>query len=255
MIIRDNKRMWAAIIFLLSGALGILILTWPNFENPLFPLLSGLFGISTLLISINDNNKIPEQKFQDDTELDKKVTIKALLSGQFSGFLTAVLPGVSSGIASVISVQITKKLGDHGFMILVGSIGMVNFVLSLLTFHALNKTRNGSIAAIQELIETITLNHIIIFIAASLVAGGIAVLLTLFFGRIFSKYISRVNYKILVISIIMFIALLTIILTGFLGLIFLVLSTAVGLIPGVVKTARVHSMGCLMFPVILFLML
>lgn len=255
MLLRDRKIIWATIVFLISGALGVIILTWPNFPNPLFPLLSGLFGISTLLISIKDKNFIPEQKFQDDIELDNKVTIKALLSGQFSGFLTAFLPGISSGTASVLSLQITRKLGDHGFMILVGSIGMVNFVLSILTFQVLNKARNGSIVAIQQLIETVTFTHIMIFISVSMVAGGIAVFLTLYIGKFFSFYISKVNYTFLVCSIISFVVILTVVLTGFLGFIFLVISTAIGIIPAMVKVARVNSMGCLVLPVILFFVL
>ena len=55
LIIRERKsRMWALIIFLLSGVLGLSTLGLVNLKNPLFPLLSGLFGTSTLIVSLSD---------------------------------------------------------------------------------------------------------------------------------------------------------------------------------------------------------
>ena len=77
-------------------------------------------------------------------KLKKSKTIKALLSGQFSGFLTSVFPGLGSAQAAIISMQITPDLGDHGFMILVGAINTANFTMSLATLYVLNKARNGS---------------------------------------------------------------------------------------------------------------
>jgi putative membrane protein len=255
MILRDRLKLWSLFIFLLSGCIGIIVLSWPNLRNPLFPLLSGLFGVSTLLISIKDKNSLPEQKILNHTELNKKNTIKALLSGQFSGFLTAVLPGIGSGTAAVLSLQITRKLGDSGFMILIGSISTANFILSLITFQALNKARNGSIVAIQSLLNSITLNEVFLFILTALIAGSIASIFTLKIGKFFSKFITKINYKILIISIVSSIFILAYILSGYLGIVILIVSTFIGIIPAIVKAARVHSMGCLILPVIFYFVL
>jgi putative membrane protein len=255
MILRDRLKIWSLFIFLLSGCLGIIVLSWPNLNNPLFPLLSGLFGVSTLLISIKDKNTLPKQKILNHTQLNKSITIKALLSGQFSGFLTAVLPGIGSGTAAVLSLQITRKLGDSGFMILIGSISTANFVLSLISLQALDKARNGSIVAIKALLENITLNEVYLFILVALISGAIASVFTLKIGEFFSKFITRINYKMLVSLIIILITILAFILSGFYGLIILLVSTMIGIIPAIVKIARVHSMGCLLLPVILFFVL
>jgi len=181
--------------------------------------------------------------------------LKALLSGQFSGFITAVLPGLGSATAAVISMQITRKLGDQGFMILIGSIGTVNFILSMATLYVLDKARNGSIIVVQELIETINLNTILVFLCATLIAGSTGVLLCLNISRIFAKLITRINYAVLVWGIIGFIMLLTIILTGPLGFLILLVSTAIGILPAKLKTTRTHGMGCLLLPVILYFVL
>jgi putative membrane protein len=255
MLIRDQNKFWALLIFLLSGCLGIIVLNMPNLANPLFPLLSGLFGIATLLVSIFDKQNIPPQIEERFLDMRKGIFLRAIFSGQFSGFITAALPGLSSSIAAVISLQFSKKLGDQGFMVLVGSIGTVSFILSLVTMYVLSKARNGSVAVVQELMPEIKLSTVIIFLCISLIAGGFGVILCLFFGRFFSQMVTKINYAKLVMAIILFICFLTLALTSWIGFCVLIASTAVGILPAKVKVARSHSMGCLLIPVILYFVL
>src|SRR3989344_1756356 len=59
MILKDKgKRVKALVVFLLSGALGLLVFSIPNLKQPLFPLLSGLFGFSILI----ENPNSPDNK-------------------------------------------------------------------------------------------------------------------------------------------------------------------------------------------------
>ncbi len=250
MILRDKKKPWAVLVFVLSGTLGIIVLDWPNLSEPLFPLFSGLFGISTLLYSLNCKHRIPSQKMSTEIKLNKKLVLKALLSGNISGFITALLPGLGAATAAIISMQITKNLKHHGFMVLLGSVSTFNFVLSLITYYVVGKARNGSIIAVQKLLGNINTGHIIIFLSAALIAGSIAVFLTLRISIIFARVIPRLNYKMLVISVILFITSLVWLFTGFTGIAVLIIATAVGLIPAIVKVTRSHAMGCLLVPVI-----
>ena len=255
MILRDNKKLWALFVFLIAGSLGLVVLNMPKLEQPLFPLLSGLFGISTLLISLRDTNSIPEQKIEQDIKIRPWIALKALLSGQFSGFITAIFPGLGAAQAAVISMQITRKLGDHGFMILIGSINTVNFILSISALYAIDKARNGSIVAISQLMTGIDLKISALFLAATLVSGAASVYITLKIAKVFSRLMNKINYRTLVIIIILFITALAILLSGPLGLLVLAVSTAVGIIPAEVKVTRTHSMGCLLLPVILYFIL
>jgi len=43
-----SGKFWALMVFLLSGVLGLLTFSLPQIKDPLFPLFSGLFGISTM---------------------------------------------------------------------------------------------------------------------------------------------------------------------------------------------------------------
>jgi len=256
MLARDRNRYYAIIIFLCSGLLGMIIFAIPNFTNPLFPLLSGLFGVSTLLYSIKDDNKIPEQKNNTEINLSFRQAIKALLSGEFSGFLTAVLPGVGASTAAVIAMQITRDLKDKGFLVLIGAISTVNFTLSLVTFYVLEKARNGSVITISKLLTQnsllLTPTLLVILICIALLAGSTAVFLTIYISRMFCTIITKVNYQKLTIGIILLITLMTIILTGPLGLLVLIISTALGLVPAITKTTRTHAMGCLLLPVVFY---
>jgi len=255
MILRDKKKSMAIIVFFMSGTLGLIVLNIPNFKNPLFPLLSGLFGISTLLISLFESQRIPKQEELSQIKMRKSETIKALFSGTFSGFITAVMPGLGASTAAVISMQITRKLGDHGFMVLMGAIGTTNFILSMVTLHVLNKARNGAIITVQTLLDPITPLMIALFLSVVLITGSIGVFLTLKIGKVFSRMISKLNYKMLIIGVISFITILVIIMTGPLGFLILATSTALGIIPAKTKITRTHSMGCLLLPVILYFIL
>ncbi|MGM5485460.1 MAG: tripartite tricarboxylate transporter permease [Nanobdellota archaeon] len=252
MILRDNKKLWAFLVFLMSGTLGILVLSYPALDNPLFPMLSGLFGVSTLLISLNSDSALPKQKIQKRTEVRPSLTTKALLSGQFSGFLTAILPGVGAGTAAILSLQITRDLGDRGFLILMGSINTVNFILSIAALYVLGKPRNGAVVAVKEMLGSLSLDSAVIFLFVSLISGALAFILAIRIGKLFAGYIYRVDYRKLVISVVLFILLLTFLMTGFRGILVLVVSTAVGAVPAIVKVARVNSMACLLLPVITY---
>ncbi|MDD5086297.1 MAG: tripartite tricarboxylate transporter permease [Candidatus Nanoarchaeia archaeon] len=255
MILRDRKRLWAFFVFMLSGIFGIVVLNMPNFENPLFPLFSGLFGTSTLILSLSDNEKIPKQAEKQYLKVKNSTVLKALLSGNFSGFVTAVMPGLGASTAAVMSMQITKNLKEDGFMILMGSINTFNFILSIVTLYVLDKARNGSIIAVQKLIGPVSMNHIIVFLCSALIAGSLSVFLAVFLAKIFSRIISILSYRKIVLSVILLITILVIFLTGPLGFLILLTSTALGMIAPIIKTSRTHAMGCLLLPVIFYFLL
>lgn len=251
MIFRDEKKVWAIIVVFLSGLFGIIVFNI-ELKDPLFPMLSGLFGISTLIISYFDNNNIPEQKLVDGTIIDKKQTFMSLIAGNIGSFIVSTFPGLSSSIAAVLSMQFVKDLGDKGFMILMGCIGTSSFVLSLVALYAVDKARNGAVIVVAQLID-INLWSIMVFISAALIAGAVSVMLSLYFGKIFCNLISHVNYRKLITCIMALIAALVLIMTSWIGLLVLVVSTAIGIIPGIVKIQRTHSMACIMIPVIMYL--
>ncbi len=258
LIIRDSKSkifLWPLTIFLLAGVLGIATLNLTNLKNPLFPLLSGLFGTSTLIISLSDKTKIPEQKITFP-KIKKKELTKTMGSSLVAGSLCSFLPGLGPAQAAIIGSEFYRKITNEGFLILIGGLNTINMILSLVALFLLEKARNGAIVVVSKIMESVTLQDTILFFAASLVAGSIAVFLTIKITKIFSKLLSKVNYKKLVLSIIFLIITMVFFLSSnFLGLLVLIVSTFLGILPAKLGIGRNHLMGCLLLPVILYFLL
>ncbi len=254
MILREenaNKKFWAFVVVALSGILGLIVFNMPNLKDPLLPMLSGLFGISVLLLSLSQKVTLPLQRTTEMVKVKAKSMIKALSSGVFSGSLVSIFPGLGPAQAAVIAGQMVGKIDVMAYLILVGGINTVSMILSLITLFTIEKARNGSIIVVQELLQSIDLNILILFLAVALIAGGIATFLTLYVSKIFSSIMNKLNYSILSVLIISFIGMMVFYFSGFIGLLILITATFIGLIPNIVEVSRSNSMACLLVPIIL----
>jgi len=205
-----------------------------------------------LVISLRDKVNIPKQSFAENIKVEKKVIGKSLAGATMAGFLTSMFPGMGAAQGAVLALQVLKKIGNYGFMIVVGGINTVNFIFSLGTLLMLDKARNGAVIVIRNLLQVFDFNKLLVFIAAILVVGGTATFLSLKITKIFARIIVKVNYKMLVICVILFITVLVIYFSGLIGLLVLIVSTFVGIIPAEKGVGRNHAMGCLILPVILY---
>jgi len=252
---KKDKIFWSFIVFSLSGILGMIVLTLPNISQPLLPMLSGLFGLSVLLISLNQKVSLPKQRITESITIPKKNSIKAIAASVFSGSLTGLFPGLGPAQAAVVAMQIVGNIGEYAFMVLISGINTVNFLFSLVSFYTINKARNGAIVALMEIVKSISLKELIVLTAVALVAGSLAAYLALFFSKIFSSLINKVNYNFLAISIIILITIMVFFFSSWIGILILITSTALGIIAPTLGVKRTHSMGCLLLPVILFFIL
>lgn len=250
MIQQNTKKIWATIVFLLAGVTGIFVFAMPNIKEPLFPLLSGLFGTSTLLLSLKESNSIPQQFETELIEIEKRPFIKSLVASQFAAFVVGLFPGISGGIASIFGMQLTRNNGDHGYMLLQGAVNGAGFVVSLGTLYAIQKARNGAVVGIQQILITISRTQLLMFAIICIIVACSAIPITLFIAKRFGKYITRIDYKKTIAGIICFLIILTFILSGWIGLIILATTTAIGIIPGVKRVTRTMAMGCLLLPVV-----
>ncbi|MBN2421136.1 tripartite tricarboxylate transporter permease [Candidatus Woesearchaeota archaeon] len=249
-----NKKFWSFFVFMISGILGIIVFSL-NLEQPLFPMLSGLFGISILVTSISEKVRVPEQRITNELHFSKKEISKSVFAGTISGTIVSIFPGMGPAQAAILGGSLVGKIKDHMYIVLVGAIGTVSMVLSLITLYTINKARNGSIVVVQELLKTVDWSMFLLLAVIAFVAGCVGVFLTMFFARIFSKLIVKVNYAGLCITIIAFVSALVFYFTGVIGLLVLFVSTAIGLIPGFVNIGKNHAMGCLLLPVIFYFIL
>lgn len=253
LILKEKNRFQVFIIFLLSGLLGIAALNIPNIKEPLLPLLSGLFGVSSLILSIKNNTLIPKQEFNRININIKQ--LKYIIIGVISGIISAFLPGFGSSQVSIICSSIIRKIESKDYLILNSSISAVNMVGSFITLYSINKARSGIAVAISTLISNFSIFKLIYIFGIILVTTFLATILTVFFSRIFAKIISKVNYKVLCISIILIITVLVLIMSKLIGLIILITSTSLGVYSQLKEVNKNHLMGCLVIPVLLYFLL
>ena len=254
MILREenmDKKFWAFVVVMSSGVLGLIVFNIPNLKDPLLPMLSGLFGVSVLFLSLTQKVSLPMQRTTEMIKVKTGNMIKALGSGVFSGSLVSIFPGLGPAQAAVLGGQLVGKIDIFSYLILVGGINTVSMILSLITLFTIEKARNGSIIVVQQLLQNIDLNILILFFAIALLAGGIATFLTLYVSKVFSAVMNKLNYSMLSIFIIIFIAIMVLYFSGIVGFLILVIATSIGLIPNVVDVSRSNSMACLLIPIIL----
>lgn len=250
-ILQERRKLWALILFLLSGTLGVIVLNGINIKQPLFPLLSGLFGIPVLVISLFNQDKIIIQRLSNSIKLLKKNRISSYLKASLSSVLVSIMPGVGSAQAAIISSGFSKHKSDEDFLVTLGGINTSGAIFTLTVFYILGKARTGVISSLQQLLS-LNLQNYTILLVAGLVSVGFGVMFSLKIGKIFANRISKINYRKVSRVIIILIIILVLIITGILGLFVLSVASAVGLLAPYLRVKRIHLMGCLIIPVIFY---
>ena len=250
-----RKMLYALGIIGLSGFLGVLITSsgYMPTDKALFPALSGLFGISTLLLSSESGVEIPEQDLDAPVEIDGLRMVKSIVVGFFAGMTTGILPAVGSAQATILAQRVTRESDHRSFIVAVSGVNTGNMIFGLIALFTIGKARNGAVKAVEAIMGgTIDFNTLALFIGVVLFCGGIGAVLTRLVGGVFARNITRLPYTVLARGIVAMITVLVVIVSGPKGLIVLFVSTFMGFLPPLLGVKRVHSMGFLMIPTLIY---
>lgn len=262
-----NNRdfIWALLLFVLSGILG-----WIIFQTPissgitLMCTFSGLFGISTILFSLNDSSTIPHQNpfYELDIDYNK---FKSIFAGGITGAILGFLPGFGPAQGTVIA-QAVSGVDDNddddtvNFLLATSGLNISDCLFSLIAIYIIGNPRSGIAVYMSYLIFEMSLNHLAIFIFASLIAVSVSLVLCLKLGDSFSRLMSGVDYKKLSIGVILLqIVILYLFVfyykapVGYMTLA-LITSTAMGMLPHYLGIGKSHLMGVLIIPAIVIYM-
>lgn len=242
----EKKKLSALFVLTLTGMLGLIVLNLPT-EEPLLPLLTGLFGSSMLVISIKNKIQIPEQK----TQKPKIKIFKPLLGAIVAAPFCSLLPGLGSGQAAIIGNTISKT-DRKGFLVLLGATNTLVMGFSFISLYAVSKTRTGAAVAIQEIIGTISPKILIFIFIIMILSGIISFFLTKGLAKIFSQKIPKINYTLVSWIALISLSVLITIISGFLGLLIFLVSTFTGLYCISLGVKRTNMMGCLLIPTIIY---
>ncbi|HIJ98949.1 TPA: tripartite tricarboxylate transporter permease [archaeon] len=252
-VLLEEKPISAAAIFLLSGIFGIITLN--NFGNEVvFPALSGMFGISTLLLSLNPSINIPIQNKIAIT-LDRLSIIKNSLLGSFAGVIVGFLPGIGSAQATFLVQQLNAKQTEKEFLVSNSAVSVGNTLFPLFVLYAIGKTRSGVAIATKELLGGINFDLLILILIVALIAGIASYFLHIKIGSFLTNILINrkpENYKKISIAVIIFLIVLSLILTGFIGLLILLIGTLIGLLPQLLGVRRAECMGFFVLTTIIY---
>lgn len=234
---------WSLLLFLLSGLLG-----WIVFQTPIqsgitmMCMFSGLFGISTILFSLNDNSTIPPQN--EDYEFDLNLSkFKSIFAGGTSGAILGFLPGFGPAQGSIIAQSASGGgEGDDdddtiGFLLANAGLNTSDCLFSLIAIYLIGNPRSGIAVYMSYLVAELSIYHLIIFIFTSLIAVSISLIVCLKLGDSFSKLMENIDYKRLSIAVILLQILILYVFVFYYGApiffitLLLVTSTAMGLLP------------------------
>ncbi|MCC9262153.1 MAG: tripartite tricarboxylate transporter permease [Methanobrevibacter woesei] len=257
--------LWSLLLFILSGILGWIIFQAPLSSGiSLMCVFSGLFGISTILFSLNDNSTIPHQNKFYDLDIDN-AKIKSIITGGTTGAILGFLPGFGPAQGSVIAQSASGQSNNDdenttNFLLAISGLNTSDCLFSLIAIYLIGNPRSGIAVYISYLISEFNLSHLIVFIFASLIAVSLSLALCLKLGDSFSKLMSGIDYRKLSIAVII----LQVILLYIFGLYYqaplpyltlmLVTSAAMGLLPHYLDVGKSHLMGVLIIPAIIIYM-
>ncbi len=245
-----NHKFWALIITIFSAGLGVLALNSYLIQSPLLILFSGIFGLSSLINSLIENqNSYPKQRLEINFKFNKDF-FKSIFIGGFSSTLCSITPGIGNSQAAILSTIFFKNINSRLFIIVTSSINTINFILSFLTFYLISKTRNGAVYVISQLTTTFNTIQIELFSITIIITAIIGFIITIILGKIIIQTITKINFKRLNISIILLIIFIVYYLTNIYGLILLISSTSLGLLTILLGIQRVHLMNVLLIPII-----
>ena len=256
--------LWSLLLFVLSGILGWIMLQTPISSGiSLMCTFSGLFGISTILFSLNDSSSIPHQNKFYDLDIDKDA-IKSIFAGGTAGAILGFLPGFGPAQGSIIAQGACGTSDDSddtkNFLLANSGLNTSDTLFSLIAIYLIGNPRSGIAVYMSYLISEFTLSHLMIFTFASLTAVSISLMICLKLGDSFSNLMQGIDYKKLSIAVIfLMIAILYAFAIIYKGPILyltlaLITTTAMGLLPHYLGVSKSHLMGVLILPAIIIYM-
>lgn len=260
---RVRKIAWGLAVFIAAGLLGLASFSIEPGLTPiinlavptvLLPLLSGLFGAPLLIMSFMATPAIPRQAHNNFT-MKRSSIIWASVSGTIAGALVSWFPAVSSGVATSITGVFSRREddSDRRYLISVAGVNTANAIFSLVALYVIGRPRSGAVAAAQTLLGgAIGLDVFILFLAVICITGVAAYLLTVALGSSAASLFIKIDYRLLNRSVLLFLAVLCLLMTGVSGLAVFMAAAAVGMAAHIVSVRKTCLMGVLLIPCILY---
>ncbi|MFH0889515.1 MAG: tripartite tricarboxylate transporter permease [Candidatus Aenigmatarchaeota archaeon] len=248
-----KKMVYASLIFFLSGFLGFFVLDAKLLQpqDALLPVLSGLFGVSTLFVSVEKKASIPEQS-HGDIQIKFTDMAKFVIIGTIAGLFVGLMPGIGASQAVILSEKVFAVTSPESFLVMLGAVNSADSLFSMSALYTVGNPRSGASVAVERIMGVIGMSELTLLVGSMLLSSGIAAFVSLrMSGRVLSL-MKKINYSLLSLFVISFITLLVFLFSGMNGVLVLFTSSCIGILCERLNVKRTHCMGCLLLPTILF---
>jgi TctA family transporter len=244
----------------------------------MFPLFCGLFGLPTLLLGMFEKPATPAQR-EDIKPLPPRNRLRGILSGALVGGLLGWYPGMTAGHGAVLARLLAGqndndknvedgKEGDgpdddasREFLVSASSVTMANAFFNIVALFVIMRARSGALHVTQQLLgpglvrwepaASVPTWFALLAVSAAL-SALIAAPLALILGRKFSRLYDRVPYRRLMLAVTVLLASMLFLFSGIAGLAVCAVAVCLGLVPPLAGVRRVHLMGAILVPVIVY---
>jgi TctA family transporter len=244
----------------------------------MFPLFCGLFGLPTILLGLLETPATPPQR-EDLRPLPLKNRLRGILSGTLVGGLLGWYPGMTAGHGAVLARLIAGDDDDEGtaedeeaggesrddstreFLVSASSVTVANAFFNIVALFVIMRARSGALHVAQQVLgpclvrwepaSSVPPAFALLAVSAAL-AALVAAPLTLFLGKRFARLYDRVPYRRLMLSVAALLVVMLFLFSGIAGLAVCAAAVCLGLVPPLAGVRRVHLMGAILVPVILY---
>lgn len=252
MILTEKRKLSALLVITLSGIFGLIVLKnmTINVNYLLFPVLTGLFGISGLWELIQTRSEIPVQRKKGRVKLGELMRGSSI--GLLGGILAGFLPGIGSSQSLLFAQNILRMKKRRTFLVALGAINVVDVVLSLLALIVIGNPRSGVAVTLQTLLPGLTTEMFLVLAIFGVIAALITSWTTLKMTQQIIRVLPRVKFRTLSFTVLVFLGSMIVILTGPVGLLYAALGALLGRLPGQCDVKKSLLMGTLFVPTMLF---
>ncbi len=238
----------ALVCFLLAGAVGIYSRSIPiDASLLLFPILSGLFGGSILIMQFRKYD-VRLEKQRPEEYVSGRLIKRSALFGAVGGIFSGLLPGVgASQMASVATVDKNEK----SFLVTLGALAASNIIISVVALWLIGKARSGASVIIANF-TALSFGDVLLVLSVALFAAAVASLITLKLAKIFLLLVERINYVLVSKAVFVIILAVVVVFTGVYGLFLFVVCTSLGIFAHTSKIRMSVLMGVLLLPTTVF---
>ncbi|MCL7475706.1 MAG: tripartite tricarboxylate transporter permease [Methanosarcinales archaeon] len=266
-LFRFKYRAFAALLFLLSGMLGLVAFESQTLMKPvisigepsiLMPLFSGLFGASMLVISMMNDTVIPAQ-LSSRLVLSRRRIVRGTIIGSAAGAFVAWLPGITGAVATVLArIGVKEDYADENsgreFIVSISGVNTANAIFGLIALYVIGKTRSGAMVAVADILggAHLDLDTLVLLLIIVVGVSIAAYFVTIFLGDRILTIVTRINYRMLCIVILTGLTGMVFLFSGWFGLVVFGMGIPVGMLAPYLKVRRSHAMGVLLLPLLAF---